>query len=206
MTIRGRPRAFDREQALQTALITFWEKGYDLTQVADLTAAMGIKPPSFYAAFGSKQAAFNEAIDLYLRTVGSKTIHVLEQTPAVNDAIRAMLAESINAALSAPAGGCLLILGVIHRTPDNAQLCQRLEDIRISNVDSIRNRLQRAAEEGELAATAVEGLTQLIATVLQGLSLRARDGATREELELAVEGAMAVFEQLAGGKRQASAQ
>ncbi|WP_300751620.1 TetR/AcrR family transcriptional regulator [Janthinobacterium sp.] len=194
MTIRGRPRAFDREQALQTALITFWEKGYDLTQVADLTAAMGIKPPSFYAAFGSKQAAFNEAIDLYLRTVGSKTIHVLEQTPAVHDAIRAMLAESINAALSAPAGGCLLILGVIHRTPDNAQLCQRLEDIRRNNVDSIRNRLQRAAEEGELAATAVEGLTQLIATVLQGLSLRARDGATREELEVAVEGSMAIFE------------
>jgi len=206
MTIRGRPRAFDREQALQTALITFWEKGYDLTQVADLTAAMGIKPPSFYAAFGSKQAAFNEAIDLYLRTVGSKTIHVLEQTPAVNDAIRAMLAESINAALSAPAGGCLLILGVIHRTPDNAQLCQRLEDIRRSNVDSIRKRLQRGAQERELDAADVEGLTQLIATVLQGLSLRARDGATREELELAVEGAMAVFEQLAGGKRQASAQ
>ena len=167
---------------------------------------MGIKPPSFYAAFGSKQAAFNEAIDLYLRTVGSKTIHVLEQTPAVNDAIRAMLAESINAALSAPAGGCLLILGVIHRTPDNAQLCQRLEDIRRSNVDSIRKRLQRGAQERELDAADVEGLTQLIATVLQGLSLRARDGATREELELAVEGAMAVFEQLAGGKRQASAQ
>ena len=194
MTTRGRPRAFDREQALQTALITFWEKGYDLTQVADLTAAMGIKPPSFYAAFGSKQAAFNEAIDLYLRTVGSKTIHVLEQTPKVKDAIGAMLAESINAALSAPAGGCLLILGVIHRTPDNAQLCQRLEDIRRSNVDSIRTRLQRGAKEGQLADSAVEGLTQLIATVLQGLSLRARDGATREELELAVEGAMGMFE------------
>lgn len=194
MTTRGRPRAFDREQALQTALITFWEKGYDLTQVADLTAAMGIKPPSFYAAFGSKQAAFNEAIDLYLRTVGSKIIHVLEHTPLVQDAIRAMLSESIHTAMDAPAGGCLLVLGLIHRTPDNAQLCQRLENIRRSNVDSIRNRLQRGAQEGELDAADVESLTQLIATVLQGLSLRARDGATREELEIAVEGAMRVFE------------
>lgn len=204
MSTRGRPRAFDREQALQTALITFWEKGYDLTQVADLTAAMGIKPPSFYAAFGSKQAAFNEAIDLYLRTAGSKIIHVLEHTPAAQDAIRAMLSESIHTALDAPAGGCLLVLGLIHRTPDNAQLCQRLEDIRRSNVDSIRSRLQRGAQEGQLDAIHVEGLTQLIATVLQGLSLRARDGATRGELELAVQAAMAVFEAVAGEKMRAS--
>ena len=198
MTTRGRPRAFNREQALQTALITFWEKGYDLTQLADLTAAMGIKPPSFYAAFGSKQAAFNEAIDLYLRTVSSKTIHVLEHTPAIKDAIRAMLTESIHTALDAPAGGCLLILGVIHRTSDNAELCQRLEGIRRSNVDSIRARLQRAAEEGELASADVESLTQFIATVLQGLSLRARDGASREELGTAVEGAMGIFKSQTG--------
>lgn len=150
MSIRGRPRSFDCDHALQVALDTFWKKGYDLTQVADLTASMGINPPSFYAAFGSKEAAFREAVDLYLRTVGSKTFHVLDQSPAVENAERGMLAESINAALAGPAGGCLLILGVIHRTPDNALLCEWLESIRQGNVDSIRVRLQRAVNEGEL--------------------------------------------------------
>jgi len=48
MGLRGRPRSFDRDRALQVALDTFWRKGYDLTQVADLTEAIGINPPSFY--------------------------------------------------------------------------------------------------------------------------------------------------------------
>jgi len=198
MGLRGRPRSFDRDRALQVALDTFWRKGYDLTQVADLTEAIGINPPSFYAAFGSKEAAFREAVELYLRTVGSKTIYVLEQSPVVEEAVRGMLAESINASLAGPSGGCLLILGVIHRTPDNAPLCEWLERIRQSNVDSIHARLQRAVDEGELACdTDVHGLTHFLATVLQGLSLRARDKASRGDLEAAVDVAMGLFATLA---------
>ena len=59
---RGRPRAFDRDQALETALELFWRQGYEGTSVADLTAALGIKPPSLYAAFGSKEGLYLEAL------------------------------------------------------------------------------------------------------------------------------------------------
>ena len=68
---RGRPRGFDRDLALERLMQVFWAKGYEGAQLNDLTAAIGVKPPSFYAAFGSKEAAFREAIDLYIATIGA---------------------------------------------------------------------------------------------------------------------------------------
>ena len=63
--IRGRPRAFDMDKALDAALDLFWRKGYEGTSIADLTKAMGINPPSLYAAFGGKETLFHQALDRY---------------------------------------------------------------------------------------------------------------------------------------------
>src|SRR5688500_13596233 len=62
---RGRPRSFDRDTALGQAMEVFWAKGYEGTSISDLTEAMGINPPSLYAAFGDKERLFLEAIDRY---------------------------------------------------------------------------------------------------------------------------------------------
>ena len=62
----GRPRGFDEDGALEAAMRLFWEQGYDATGVADLTKAMGITPPSLYAAFGGKEELFRRAVDRYV--------------------------------------------------------------------------------------------------------------------------------------------
>src|SRR5712692_5869572 len=62
---RGRPREFDREAALERAIDVFWRHGYEATSVSDLTAAMGVNPPSLYAAFGDKEKLFLEAVERY---------------------------------------------------------------------------------------------------------------------------------------------
>ena len=72
MAERGRPRSFDRQEALARAMETFWTHGYESTSIADLTAAMGIASPSLYAAFGSKEALFLEAVALYGATEGEQ--------------------------------------------------------------------------------------------------------------------------------------
>ena len=62
---RGRPRSFDREAALNAAMEVFWTKGYEAASISDLTSAMGINPPSLYAAFGDKEKLFLATIEQY---------------------------------------------------------------------------------------------------------------------------------------------
>ncbi len=196
MASRGRPRNFNREQALERALRVFWAKGYEGAQLVDLTAAMGINPPSFYAAFGSKQAIFREAIDLYLATSGAQSMRALDETPATHAAIEAMLRASADVALAAPdARGCLLILGLVNCLPENQPSRDYLRDLRRATIDRIRRRLDRGLGDGDLAVgTDTAQLASFYATVMQGLSLQARDGASREELDAVVAAAMSALD------------
>ena len=70
MARTGRPRAFDRDDAVDQAMQLFWQHGYDSTSLSLLKAALGggISAPSFYAAFGSKEALFDECVQRYLTT------------------------------------------------------------------------------------------------------------------------------------------
>src|ERR1700743_43149 len=79
MAVTGRPRAFDRELALEAAMTLFWRQGFFGTSMTDLCDAMGIRSPSLYAAFGSKEALYREAIDHYVRTIGTPVWDKLEE-------------------------------------------------------------------------------------------------------------------------------
>jgi len=192
MAIRGRPRSFDRDDALQRIMEVFWAKGYEGTQLNDLTAAIGITPPSFYAAFGSKETAFREAVDLYVATVGSGTLRALDEGATTRESIRAMLLSSIHTALSAPqSGGCLLILGVVNCQIETEPLRQLLRRIRKDTEAHIYARLQRGMAEGDLPKPSnIRVLANYYSAVMQSLSMQARDGATRDELEALIDPSM----------------
>ncbi|HFZ2534605.1 TPA: TetR/AcrR family transcriptional regulator [Pseudomonas aeruginosa] len=193
---RGRPRSFDRDAALANAMHVFWAKGYEASQLTDLLAAMGITPPSFYAAFGSKDALYREAVDLYLATTGAGSMKVLAETPNVRAAVEAMLLTSLDTALASPSsGGCMISLGLFNCQEQNAPLRDHLRELRRSTTRLIRQRLERGIADGELAAdTDAERLATYFSTIIQGLSLQAQDGAGRETLLGIVETAMAVIE------------
>lgn len=196
---RGRPRSFDRDQALERVMETFWAKGYEGAQLTDLTAAIGITPPSFYAAFGSKEAAFKEAVDLYVETVGAGARRALESAATVRGAVGAMLENSIDVALSSKPGGCLLILGVVNCLPDNRPAREHLLRARRKTVDMIVARLRRGVKEGELPPSAdVARLAAFYHGILQAISFQARDGAKRKELQALIEPALTPLGQAIG--------
>lgn len=194
MALRGRPRSFDREKALERLMEVFWSKGYEGTQLNDLMSAIDVRPPSFYAAFGSKEAVFLEAVDLYLSKVASRSMQPLETSSTAREGIRAMLEGSIDVALSTKPGGCLLILGVVNCLPEDQPVREYLLKARRKTVDLIRACLRHGVENGDLPEDVeIDHLATFYHGVMQAISFQARDGATRPELEALIEPAMAAL-------------
>src|SRR5207253_4779949 len=111
MGARGRPRTFDPEIALRTALDLFWERGYEGTSLSDLAQAMGIASASIYACFGSKEDLFRKVMALYTTTSGEPPRRALREQPTTRAAIHAMLRATADQITGPDAPHyCMLIL------------------------------------------------------------------------------------------------
>lgn len=205
MATRGRPRTFDREEALRRAMEVFWDKGYDGASMADLTQAMGINSPSLYAAFGSKAALFEEAATLYDSTEGLATDRALKEEPTARASIRALLRNTaeVFAAKGKPRG-CLVILsssqGAARQDGVDASLRARREQLR----DALCARLRRGIKEGDVpAGTDVPSVASFYLTVLEGLSIQSRDGASKKVLLGIADSAMAAWDALTASEPRA---
>jgi AcrR family transcriptional regulator len=196
MRKRGRPSTFDRGEALQRAMELFWERGYEGATLEDLQAAMGgINPPSFYHAFGSKEALFREAVDLYVATIGEPILQALQDGRTARGSVEAMLRLTAEF-ISTPGRprGCMLVLGATNCAPASKGAQDYLQAIRRRAPEVIKDRLKRAVGEGELAPEVDTGaIAAFYATVIHGLGIRAGDGAPRAALMAAVDGAMAAW-------------
>ena len=190
---RGRPRAFDRDVALGQAVRLFWRKGFEATSMADLTAAMGIGAPSLYAAFGSKEALYAEALCHYQKNFGQLTWGRFDSAGTAKAAVEGLLMDSAAALTGCEPGapkGCMLTLSSIDRD-EHADLCESVRASRSAVLERLVARFVRAVTEGEIpASTNLTALARFVQTVQNGMSILARDGSTRAELEAVARVAM----------------
>lgn len=199
MAERGRPRGFDRDAALRRAMEVFWARGYEGTSISDLTAAMGIGSPSLYAAFGCKEALFREAVELYGVVEGAAAARALTVEPTARAAIESMLRANVeNYANPRKPPGCMIVLSAMSGSPDSDEVRAFLSRTRRDAQDVLRQRLERGIAEGDLPKGAdTAAIAAFYTTVLNGLSIQARDGASRKSLRAIVDGAMAAWDALA---------
>lgn len=179
----GRPLSFDRDAALEQAMLVFWRHGYEATSLGDLTRAMGVTPPSIYAAYGDKKGLFLEAVSRYLSgpvTAGQ----VIDGAASARDAARSLLegcAIAFTGETTPP--GCLLASSAISCSAAAADVQAELALRRGAIETRLRERIVRAVEDTELPAdTDAEALAGHVMASIQGLSTLARDGASREKL------------------------
>jgi AcrR family transcriptional regulator len=195
----GRPRTFSRDEALLQAMELFWALGYEGATLSDLQRAMGgITAPSFYAAFGSKEKLFREAVELYGKTQGTPMARALAQGPTARASIEGLLRAAADS-FSQPGKprGCLLLLGAINCMPANQSVQDHLRGQRAHRQKVIHQRLQRGVTEGDLPPGAnLNALAAFYTTILDGLSIQARDGAARKALRTTVDCAMAAWDPL----------
>lgn len=178
--VKGRPRGFDREQALIRALDVFWRLGYEPASVAELCSVMGIKPPSLYAAFGNKAKLFLEAMDFYEHTYWDATWARLDSEPDVHRAVAAFFKEAAGILLSPDAPcGCLVVLAAINVSPESTEVSSAVAKLREHGKNLFNKRLRRALSDGQLPVeTDIKSLAAALNTMLEGMSIQARDGLT----------------------------
>jgi len=200
MAARGRPRGFDPEVALRQALDLFWERGYEGTSLNDLAQAMGIASASIYAAFGSKEQLFRRTMALYGATSGEPPRRALREEATARAAIHSMLRATADE-ITRPDSPhyCMLILAAPTGAVENHPVREFLADLRRDMYATIRERLARGVTDGDLvvAESELDGIARYYTTVVQGLSIQARDGAGREDLEVVITCAMAAWATLA---------
>jgi AcrR family transcriptional regulator len=189
---RGRPLSFDRDAALEAAMHVFWERGYEAASVADLTSAMGITPPSLYTAFGDKEQLFLEAIERYALGYGSISARALREEPTARGAIERWLVEAAKE-LTEPCHpkGCMVVMAATNCSAAAERVQDALMLRRSEAIANVGRRIQEAIDSGELpAGTDAAELASFYAAVYQGMSMQAKDGATREGLLRTVRTAM----------------
>jgi AcrR family transcriptional regulator len=195
MAIIGRPRGFDRDAALEAAMVLFWRKGFAAASMNDLCDAMSIRSPSLYAAFGSKEALYLEAVERYVRTIGPPIWDRLADGATARAGLEKLLlaaTESLPESAMTPAG-CMAALGAVcDEWP--APIIEAVRNVRLEMLGMLRSRLEAGVANGELpASTDIDSLSRFYLGVYQGMAVQARDGASAGDLSGSVAAAMAAW-------------
>lgn len=191
----GRPREFDRGAALNAAMVLFWRKGFAAASMNDLCDVMDVRSPSLYAAFGSKEALYLEAIQRYVEVFGPPVWDKLAEGATARAGVENLLlaaTESLPESHVTP-GGCMAALAAVcDEWP--AGIAQVVRKIRAEMLGMLRSRLEAGVANGELPATTdIEGLSRFYFSVYQGMAVQARDGAGAPELKGVVAAAMSAW-------------
>jgi len=186
---RGRPRAYDPEQALEQALQTFWKSGYCGASLDMLSAAMHMNRPSLYAGFGDKRALYVKAMQRFQAQARQRFAKALE--PKAEDASFAdVMTRYLHAAIdlyaarkNSAVSGCAVIATATAQALTEPDVREVLDAVLQEMDGQLRTCLQAAVDRGALAReTDVDGLTFLLAASAHSIGIRARAGHTRAQL------------------------
>jgi AcrR family transcriptional regulator len=180
----GRPISFDKDAALEAAMMLFWERGYEGTSMADLTQAMGLNPSSIYAAFGDKHALFQLAVKRYMEIRAQYAGKALEE-PTLEKLVRTLFDNTV-AFLTTPGHPptCMTLAGAVGCSVEATPARDLMTEIRKQNQVALRQRLLKARKSGELSKDIdLDDYTRYLSTIIAGLSIQAANGSTKAELK-----------------------
>ncbi len=187
-TQRGRPRAFNEDDALEKAMRVFWKYGYEGASLGALTEAMGINKPSMYSVFGTKEELFRKAVEKYLTGHVAFVPEALNE-PTVQKALRKLLTQSVEFLTDKQTPlGCFVLQGALNCGQGHESIQQQLIAQRLGYENLLRQRFELAKEQNDWNPrldTAV--MAKYLVTVHEGLSVQATSGATKEALLAVVE-------------------
>ncbi|MGD8790484.1 MAG: TetR/AcrR family transcriptional regulator [Burkholderiales bacterium] len=188
----GRSREFDTDAALDGALHTFWQQGYESTPMQDLCSAMALNPGSIYAAFGSKRGLFVEALKRYAETVSAEAMRRINGASSGLDGIRSYFAHLIDAMVDGDRRfGCLITNSLVEFARNDPELAGMF-DLHLARLETtFASALARARAGGEIRSDAGTEVARFLVTLVQGMNVLAKTKPDRRTLEGIVDTALA---------------
>ncbi|MFE9921125.1 TetR/AcrR family transcriptional regulator [Streptomyces sp. NPDC005774] len=180
----GRPRGFDADEALERAMLVFWEHGYEGASLSALTGAMGISATSMYAAFGNKEELFRKALERYTEGPGGYLARALDEPTALGTATAILGGTVRTTTRPARPQGCLGVQGALATSDPGRGVRDLLAAWRNNGCCSVRERFQRAVDDGDLPPETDPGLlARYVTTLAFGIAVQAASGVARDELQ-----------------------
>lgn len=198
---RGRPKTFDRDAALDKALTLFWTHGYEGTSLSDLVAATGAKAPTLYAEFENKEGLFRAAMERYIERFSA------ERNAALQDESKPV-AEAIEGWFRATAAcfthcdtpaGCFFICTSTALSSSSSEIAHMLRQQHQTQQQTLLDFLTARQQRCDIPAQVdILSLARYLACMLQGMSVRAREGAPKADLDNIIDTLMAMWPALTG--------
>ncbi|MFT7663709.1 MAG: AcrR family transcriptional regulator [Planctomycetota bacterium] len=181
----SRPRTISKEDSLERALLLFWERGYDRTSIADLSAAIGVGPSSIYNTFGSKEDLFREAIGRYVGTYADTAMQLVgtDNGEGAFEFVRGFMRELVKLyTTKGQPTGCAIFQAGGAGVPTDSSACAITNEVKGSLQGLLRKRFEAYAKAGEELTASPKTLALFVVSTMRGISQLACDGATRAEL------------------------
>lgn len=181
--LRGRPKLFDNDEILEKALQVFWERGYEGASMAELTSTLGVNKPSLYAAFGNKEELFRQALSRYVSGPVAFIRMVMKQPTARKVAEQFLISSAEFLTSDQHPKGCMIVQGALSCGEGAEIIKQQLIQYRKHYEGMLIERFKMAQQEGDLSPELNPAdLAKYLATLHQGMSVQAINGANQEEL------------------------
>ncbi|CAB5626884.1 HTH-type transcriptional regulator RutR [Serratia marcescens] len=195
---RGRPKQFDRDRALESALDLFWRHGYEATSLADLVEVTGAKAPTLYAEFGNKEGMFRAAVERYLQKYTTCTNQLLEQALPVAEIVEAYVRSSVEVFTDPDTpSGCFMVCASAALSSASDDVAQMLRKKHHAQEAALKACFDRKVQQGELLGkTDTALLAKYVICTIEGMSVQAREGASRGDLLRLLEALMLVWPRL----------
>lgn len=196
MKRRGRPKCFNEQDALEQAMLLFWKYGYEATSISDLTQALGITAPSLYSSFGGKKQLFEKCLEYYSEYEGCTIGEFFDQSKDIKISLELYLLESAKKLIqSNKPTGCMFVVATMNCSEQNQELQQQMLDKRYASKQQLKEYLNQAQEEGQISIEVdVQCLTDFYSTILHGMTMQARDGASLSQLKQVVKMSMQAWD------------
>lgn len=190
----SRTREFDEQKALTEAMHIFWEKGYEATSLSDLTACMGIRKPSLYAAYGDKQSLFEAALRQYNQLHARNVRMRLNKITGVRAAFRSLFDEGAFPNGEHARNGCFCVNTMVELAPHDAKFEVLTREHQQYLAVIFEEAIERGIAAGEIdVAVDRRAIAQSLVTVFVGLTVLKKSNPSPEWIGNCIESALSLL-------------